>query len=147
LFPPSLRFRRVFIDSSAQAALLDQDDANHGRAIAILDRIAGAHFRLVITNVVLIEAHALIVSLLGADRARRFVAGIRAGNTLIVRVRASDEARAEEILFRYTDKAWSYADATSFVVMERLGIQYAFTFDSDFAQYGFTVLTPDTPLP
>ena len=32
--------------------------------------------------------------------------------------------------------------ATSFSVMERLGIQHAFTFDRNFAQYGWTVLVP-----
>lgn len=65
----------------------------------------------------------------------------------VVRVTPQDERVAREILTRYTDKDWSFADATSFVVMERLGIRYAFTFDSDFAQYGFTVLTPDLRLP
>lgn len=44
----------------------------------------------------------------------------------------------------YTDKDFSFADAISFVVMERLGITRAFTFDRHFEQYGFTVLTPDT---
>jgi uncharacterized protein len=33
-------------------------------------------------------------------------------------------------------------DATSFVVMERLGLRTAFAFDRHFAQYGLTVLPP-----
>lgn len=61
--------------------------------------------------------------------------------TVVVRVRASDEERARRIIFRYTDKDFSFADAVSFAVMERLQISHAFTFDRHFAQYGFTVLT------
>jgi len=60
---------------------------------------------------------------------------------VILRVRASDEERAKQILFQYDDKDFSFADAISFAMMERLDIRLAFTFDRDFAQYGFTVLT------
>ena len=56
-------------------------------------------------------------------------------------MRAADEERAKQILFQYDDKDFSFADAISFAVMERLAIGLAFTFDRDFAQYGFTVLT------
>jgi len=59
---------------------------------------------------------------------------------VVIRARASDEERAQQILFQYTDKDFSFADAISFAVMERLDIRRAFTFDRDFAQYGFTVL-------
>jgi len=145
--PPSLRFRRVFSDSSAFAALLNRDDTNHEPAVAILGTIADAHYRPVTTNVILIEAHALLLSEMGSRVANQFLRDIRQSNTLIIRVRAQDEERAEQILFRYTDKEWSFADATSFVVMERLGIRYAFTFDADFGQYGFVVLTQGLRLP
>ena len=145
--PPSLRFRRVFSDSSAFAALLNRDDTNHEPAVAILGTIADAHYRPVTTNVILIEAHALLLSEMGSRVANQFLRDIRQSNTLIIRVRAQDEERAEQILFRYTDKEWSFADATSFVVMERLGIRYAFTFDADFGQYGFVVLTQGLHLP
>ncbi|SRR5579883_2022651 len=145
--PPPRRFRRVFHDSSAYAALLDRRDENHAAARAIVGAIADADYRPVTTNVIVIEAYALILSNMSSEFARQFLREVQSGNTLIIRVRARDEQRAQEILFRYTDKDWSFADATSFVVMERLGIRYAFTFDSDFAQYGFTVLTPDLPLP
>ena len=61
-------------------------------------------------------------------------------NTVVIRARAADEERAKQILFQYTDKDFSFADAISFSVMERLAIRHAFSFDRDFAQYGFTVL-------
>lgn len=59
---------------------------------------------------------------------------------VVIRARAADEERAKQILFQYTDKDFSFADAISFSVMERLAIRHAFSFDRDFAQYGFTVL-------
>ena len=59
---------------------------------------------------------------------------------MVIRARAADEERAKQILFQYTDKDFSFADAISFAVMERLTIRLAFTFDRDFAQYGFPVL-------
>ena len=63
-------------------------------------------------------------------------------STFIVRVRYADEERAKEIVCRYADKDFSLADAISFVVMERLQIGQAFTFDQRFAQYGFSPLAP-----
>jgi predicted nucleic acid-binding protein len=59
------------------------------------------------------------------------------------RVTGQDEVRALDILTRYTDKDFSYTDATSFAVMERLGIGTVFTFDHHFGQYGFEALTAD----
>lgn len=49
---------------------------------------------------------------------------------------------ARAILRRYSDKDFTLTDATSFVVMEALGIREAFTFDDHFRQYGFEVLSP-----
>ena len=51
-----------------------------------------------------------------------------------------DEAHTISIISKYTDKSFSYADATSFAVMERLGIRRAFAFDPHFRQYGFRVV-------
>ena len=89
------------------------------------------------------RTHALILSELGTRQANQFLQRIIQGNTTIIRIRASDEEKARDILFRYTDKAFSYNDALSFVVMERLGIDLAFTFDRDFMDYGLITLTPE----
>jgi predicted nucleic acid-binding protein len=85
--------------------------------------------------------HALILSVFGRTQAAQFLKDMQESHTVMVRVRASDEARAQQILLQYDDKDFSLADAISFAVMERLDIRLAFTFDRDFAQYGFTVLT------
>jgi predicted nucleic acid-binding protein len=141
-FPVSLRQRRVLIDSSAYLALLNRHDRNHEAAASILDWLIAERYRLYTTNAMLIESHALILSVLGNRIANRFLVDMKESSTVIVRVRGSDEERAREILYHYEDKIFSYNDAISFAVMERLGIQLAFTFDSDFRQYGWSVAAP-----
>ena len=138
-----LRERRVFVDSSAYLALLDADDEHHAEASQSLTRFADARYRQYTTNALLVEAHALILSTLGVTRALQFLRDMAESHTVVIRVRARDEEHARQILFRYTDKDFSFADAISFAVMERLGISSAFTFDRHFAQYGFTVLSPN----
>ena len=141
--PPPLRERRVFVDSSAYLALLDADDEHHADAVQVVQRVIEHRYRQFTTNVIVIEAHALILSTLGVQRAGRFLRDMDESRTAIVRVRAQDEERAKVIIFRYGDKDFSFADAISFVVMQRLRILYAFSFDQHFAQHGFSILTPD----
>lgn len=61
--------------------------------------------------------------------------------THIIRAAEADEAHARAIIRQYSDKAFSYADAISFAVMERLHIRLAWTYDQHFAQYGFTLVS------
>jgi predicted nucleic acid-binding protein len=130
----------VYIDSSAYLALLDVNDANHSAALVILRWISLHRYRLYTTNALLIECHALIMSCLGRQIAVQFLRSIDASNTVVVRIRASDEVKAMAIVYHYDDKDFSLNDALSFVVMERLDIRRAFTFDRDFVQYGFSAL-------
>ncbi len=102
--PPPLLQRRVFVDSSAYLALLDADDPDHRESVEILTRLAEQRYRLYTSNIILIEAHALILSTLGIAAAGRFLRGIAGSRTVVVRVRVSDEERARQILFQYADK-------------------------------------------
>lgn len=77
----------------------------------------------------------------GAPLALGFLDRIEAGVCSIVRIEADDEKRAIAILRDHDDKLYSFCDALSFVVMERLGINEALAFDRDFRSYGrFTIL-------
>jgi predicted nucleic acid-binding protein len=132
--------RRVFVDTSAFGAFLNEGDAEHRAAIAIANELARAHLRLLTTNFVVAETHALILSRAGRDLALRSLYRIDQGVEQIVRVAEEDEQRARWIIERYSDKDFSLTDAISFAVMERLGIGHAFTFDRHFAQYGFQIV-------
>ena len=140
--PLPLRERRIFVDSSAFLALLDRRDEFHARAVAIFNALVDQRFRQFTTNVVVIESHALILSVMGIAAAAAFLRDLPQSYTAVVRVRAQDEERAQQLIFRYADKDFSLTDAISFTVMGRLAITRAFTFDRHFAQYGLTVLEP-----
>lgn len=141
-FRQSLR-RQVFVDTAAFVAMFDRRDGNHGRARLISERLAEQHSLLYTTNFVLAETHALLLKRLGIAIALNLLRALRTGSTTVIRVDEETEDRALDILTRYTDKGFSYTDATSFAVMERLGIGAAFTFDHHFGQYGFQALSAD----
>ncbi len=58
--------------------------------------------------------------------------------------RLSDEEflRAWEVFESFADKEWSFTDCTSKVVMERLGVTSAFSFDQHFRQFGTVTVVP-----
>lgn len=140
---PSLSSRRVLVDTSAYYALATATDQYHQRAQALLTGLAQQRWRLFTTTYLVAETHALLLARLGRDAAVGFLRAQERGSTTIVQVSAADEAAARSIIYRYEDKEFSLTDATSFVVMERLGISIAFAFDRDFVQYGLTLLSPD----
>ena len=45
-----------------------------------------------------------------------------------------------DLFERSKDKAWSFTDCTSFILMKRTGLSKAFAFDPHFEQAGFHVL-------
>ena len=101
-------------------------------------RAIGAHIPLVATNLVLAEAHRLLL----------FRAGARAAMSALERIVASPHVRvdfpAEELhrvavdwLVRLAGLPVTYTDAASFTVMQRGGLSDALSFDRDFLAAGF----------
>lgn len=130
---------RLFVDTSGFFASSNIRDTNYDSAQRILARAVAEGAGLVTTAYIVAEAQALFLSKVGRDASTRFLRRMDVGSVNIVRPTEADEARAREIIYRYTDKDFSLTDAISFAVMERLGVTTAFTFDSDFRQYGFAV--------
>lgn len=132
----------AFADISGLHALLDRTDANHARAARLFRSLSAARARLVLTNFIRAEAHALILNRLGHAAATRFLSSLRGmPPETIVCVTETDEARALDVIERYQEKDFSLTDATSFAVMERLEIGHAFSYDDDFRQYAWILLT------
>jgi predicted nucleic acid-binding protein len=93
------------------------------------------------SSYVVAETHALFLARLGIRQALAFLDRLGRSGVDVVRVTAEDDERAIAILRQYDDKDFSLTDATSFAIMERLGIRHAFTFDRHFAQYGLETLS------
>src|SRR5579872_1966212 len=119
--------RSVFIDTSAYYAIADSDSSDHQRSVAILTYTNKLRPAFFITNFVIAEIHALALKRLGRDKAAKILTDIYESNVNVVRVSEEDEIRARQIIQQYKDKAFSFTDATSFSVMERLEIVIAFT--------------------
>jgi len=53
-----------------------------------------------------------------------------------------DIQAAWQVFRTYTDKAWSFTDCTSKVIVGKLGITHAFSFDQHFRQFGTVAVVP-----
>lgn len=134
--------RSVLVDSSASLALADADDDHHHQALAIERQLQRSRPRLFLTNFLIDETYTLLLTRIGYAYALRFLDRAERGTITIIPITPADEVQARHLLRRYTDKEYSYTDATSFVIMQRLGIEAAFTFDQNFSQHGIQVLMP-----
>lgn len=141
-----LHRHRVLIDTSGYFALAAPRDQHHTEALAIEARLIAQQWRPFTTNFILAETHALCLTRIGRDQARATLAQIRASaGTTIIRVTPADEQRAWAMIDHYRDKNYSFVDASSFVIMQRLAIDTAFTFDGNFTEHGLTVLHVTNP--
>jgi predicted nucleic acid-binding protein len=113
----------VFVDTGAHYALADANDPDHEEAVRLLQQIGRRQYGLVSSNFVISETYTLVLKRLGWERAIRYVEELRAGATQVLGISAEDESRAWEILRQYQDQDFSYVDATSFAMMERLDIE------------------------
>lgn len=132
--------RRVFVDASAFFAHVHDRDQHHSAAVAIASQIRREQRPLITTDLVVAETHALVLGRVGCWAAQVWLDALDVP-ILFVDTLTYDTAR--ELLRRYSDKNFSLTDAVSFVVMERLGIRQAFSFDEHFRQSGLEVLAPE----
>ena len=129
---------RVFVDTSAWFAYVNAADPDHRRVREALDEPVG---RLVTSSYVFDETVTLTRARLGHRRA------VAVGRTLLdqavvelLRVTPPDERAAWALFERRSDKAYSFTDCTSFVLMRRERIGQAVALDAHFPQEGFVVV-------
>ncbi len=125
----------IFVDTRAHYALADTSDPDHNSAVRYLQSVVHQPYALVASNFILSETYTLLRYRLGWGEAQRYVTELRNGSTQIIRITDRDEERAWNILKQYEDQDFSYVDATSFALMERLDITIFFAFDSHFSTF------------
>jgi uncharacterized protein len=128
---------RVFVDTSALYALLDEDDANHDRAARTLATLEGSE--LTTHGYVLCETLALVSKRLGWEAVVRLLDGLLS----VVEIVPVDASVQRDALTAYHDAGSgrvSFVDRTSFAFMRAGRIADAFAFDANFESAGFDLI-------
>ena len=107
----------LFTDTSFFYALVDRRDAFHKTCKKLLQQAEIQRKRILTTNFIVAETHALILSRLGRSIAYQWLEAVME-YAWIERVTEDDEVRARRKIRDFSDKDFSYTDAVSFVVMK-----------------------------
>ncbi len=130
--------RRLFLDTSYLIALEAADDQHHEEAIVHWQRLSSPLPSPVTTTYFFDE---VVTFFNGRNRHAK---AVEIGN-LLLESSSLELVHVDEALFheawhyftRHSDKSYFLTDCASFVVMKRLRIRAALTFDKHFAQAGF----------
>ena len=131
-----------FVDTSAWYAAYVPSDSQH-RAV---QKVLATSTRLITTDFVLDETLTLLKARGHADGALRFGPRILDGRAAQLEyVLPKDIEQAWNAFTAYRDKACSFTDCTSFIVMKRLGLTEAIALDQHFREMpGVSLLTVTT---
>ena len=122
----------IFVDSSGWFAVYSLRDVNHAR---VSNAISTCPELLVTSDYVVDETLTLLRARRENERALVFGnCVVDGGLASIVSITTEDFLAAWNVFQKFHDKEWSFTDCTSYVVMQRLGIQQAFAFDDHFRQ-------------
>jgi predicted nucleic acid-binding protein len=125
----------VFLDASFWIAYRDERQDVHAQARRTLSEIFRRRLHFVTTLPVLCEIQAHFAR---SEKKKEGILRDFDANPL-VQIEATthaDQQEAFELLRQHADKSYSLCDAISFVVMQRLGMKQALSFDNHFRQFG-----------
>ena len=129
----------IFVDTSFWVALRNRRDDRHAAAVALLERHGDVP--LITTNHVRGETWTFLRRRAGHAAAVDFLDALAGSSRVQVQLIGADlEDEALGWLRRHDERAYSFVDATSFVLMRELRIREALAFDGDFSAAGFVEL-------
>ncbi len=130
----------IFVDTGAWFAAVVATDPDHNAAVAWLQ--ANKEY-LLTTDYIVDET----LTLLRMRKQRKKAQQIgdqffNADLAELYLLTEEDLRQAWEVFHHYDDKDWSFTDCTSKVVIEKLGLTHAFSFDHHFQQFGTVTVVP-----
>ena len=130
----------IFIDTGAFLARYLQRDQYHDAAMSQWAALQQSQRLCFTSNLILTET----LTLLGRRSSHAFAAerarNLHASESLtILRAEEKDDVAALDYFEKYADQRISFTDCVSFVLMKRMNINCAFTFDRHFTFAGFRV--------
>jgi len=131
----------LFVDTSAWYPLVVRSHPDHARLRDTLRSHIEHRGRVVTSNLVVAESHALIMRRAGIATGQRFLQLVRAApNEVVTSTPAHESAAIDHWLARFADQPFSLVDAVSFSIMAERGITSALTLDRHFAIAGYSMV-------
>jgi len=129
---------KIFVDTGAWIALAEMKDPFHQRAVAYWEALVRAGARISTSIPVILETFTFLDRRGSRELALRWQASLGTIKRFqIIECSPVDLEEAWGYLERKEFHKLSLVDATSFVLMRRLGIRVAFAFDTHFISAGF----------
>ena len=127
--------KRVFADSSYWIGLREKTDAFHVRSKKIAAWLVHNRYTLVVTPFIFAESHAYFSRV---REIRELIIRDFWSNPLVEFEQPTylDQTKAVDILKQQRDKSYSFVDAVSFTLMNRIQLNEVVTFDAHFRQFG-----------
>lgn len=131
----------VFVDTVAWLALINKSEGLHDSARTVRDQLIQQKAKLITTDFVVVEIANSLARLPLRGLARKLIDFIRTSDTVeLVTITPEFFEKAYQLYCTREDKEWGLTDCTSFVVMQKMRMNRAFTADRHFEQAGFTIL-------
>jgi uncharacterized protein len=131
---------KYFVDTGAYFARFYKRDNYHETCLKIWKQVEDKRILTITTNHVLDELATLLSRRASYNFAQEKLRQIYISTTQIERPDEADEMRALNFFKKYADQKVSFTDCLSFVVMQKLDINEAFTFDRHFEYAGFKII-------
>ena len=130
---------KLLADTSALLALILADDSQHEAAMLFVRK--SPRIRFVMTELILSEVVTRLRARVDAARAVAFADdSLRSRRYDVVFMDSELLRGALDQMRRFADKRLSLTDCASFEILDRLGLDGAFTFDRDFRDCGYRML-------
>ncbi|MEY2466886.1 MAG: uncharacterized protein QOD03_1407 [Verrucomicrobiota bacterium] len=133
----------TFVDTSGFFALLAKPDPAHLLAANWLQKARSANHISITTDYVLSETATLLKARRRADLVIPFFQLITSSSALRIEWMSQNRfEKTREYFLRHNDHGYSFADCTSFVVMNEFKLTEALTTDKHFQEAGFLPVLP-----
>ena len=130
----------IFVDTGAWFATVVPSDSDH---LAATTWISGNTQPLLTTDYVVDETLTLLKARREKSRVIALGDAFFSGQLATIYYLTEEDIQLTWQVFRqFSDKDWSFTDCSSKVVMEKLGITQAFSFDRHFSQFGSIAIVP-----
>lgn len=130
----------IFVDTSAWFASVVPSDSDYQAASSWIQQNTQP---LLTTDYIVDETLTLLRTRGELSRAFSLGEAFFSGELATIHYLTEADIQQTWAVFRqFSDKAWSFTDCSSRIVMQKLNLIEAFTFDHHFRQFGFVTVVP-----